>query len=92
MADNERMAEHSQEGDEGDEDLAQRVGGDELAVEVEPAPVDSESRHLRCTRLQRTAWNDVQVEGVASTHCRQLDDVTTTTCSNRTSDARNPPT
>lgn len=86
MADNERMVEHSQEGDEGDEDLSQRVGGDELAVEVEPAPADSESRHLRCARLQRTPWNDVQVEGVASAHCRQLDDVTAATCSNRRGD------
>lgn len=63
-------------------DLLQRVGGDELTVEVELALVEPKSSHLCCIRLQRALWNDVQVEGMTSTHCRQLD-VRTLTCSQR---------
>lgn len=82
MADDERSVEHSEEGNEGDEDLSQRVGADEPVVQVQSVFVDPESSQLSRPALHRTPRDNVQVEGVASAHRSQLYDLTTLTCGN----------
>lgn len=79
VADDKRTSEHLKEGYEGHQDFSEGVGEDKLAMEIQPLPADPEAGYFGCSSLHSTPRDDVEVEVVVSTHCSQLDDLTTLT-------------
>lgn len=76
MADENRLSKHLQESYEGDEDLSGGVSEDKLVVEVQSLSADPEAGDSGCSWLHLTPRDDVEVQGMASTYCSQLDDLT----------------
>lgn len=67
---------HLKESDERDQDLPEGVGEERLAMEVQSVSADLKARHFGCSVLNSSAWDHIQVQGVTSAHCSQLDDFT----------------